>query len=657
MNKKHLLPAFALALVPAGGMAHSVALDQDFNGDYTADFPTMLELDHLPPIETVRPIFTDSEGVARPWWKIKDSSASPDAFMASHSAYREGGTSNDWLISRPLEIPTAGYALTFDAQSYVMRQGDRLSDLRVYVSDSEINADNLPAEPTMLIEKVPEGRFPEDIENDFTSYSLPLDAYAGKTVWIAFANLNTDKDILVIDNVLVQRLDKAGLSASCAPYAAAGEYEVTGVLEATTPEGLSDWTLTFYPGDGGPLQAKSGSGLKEGEPYGFSFTSTVQADAKASWRVTLSAPGMEPVEARGEVQGLGFIPYRRVLLEESTGTWCGNCPLGMYAMEQIADHPELSEYAVPVSVHISGTGQPDYMENEEYTYLFAVNSAPALRIDRDLTVTYFSMAHDGVPADPDDALSVANAVRRRHNEVSMMGIEADASFPQASMTSSATEVDMTVRLTPAMTLSGDRYAMGFILTENNVGLDNNARWYQENYSSGVEIASGLGGFTELPSKIPGWKYQEVARKVYGYKGHDEVSLPAVMKIGEETEVTVSLPIPDTYVEEENARGEMVVMAPAVNPANLTAIAYVLDKEDDYRVVNCVAVPLTDQAEERLSIAEQLRIWKEAGVEDVAADADSAPVYYTLSGIRVERPAAGELYIVKRGSKVSKEIIR
>ena len=49
-----------------------------------------------------------------------------------------------------------------------------------------------------------------------------------------------------------------------------------------------------------------------------------------------------------------------------------------------------------------------------------------------------------------------------------------------------------------------------------------------------------------------------------------------------------------------------------------------------------------------------------GVEDItvedADDTDVAPVYYTLQGARVERPAAG-IYIVVRGSKVTKEYIR
>lgn len=48
----------------------------------------------------------------------------------------------------------------------------------------------------------------------------------------------------------------------------------------------------------------------------------------------------------------------------------------------------------------------------------------------------------------------------------------------------------------------------------------------------------------------------------------------------------------------------------------------------------------------------------AGVDDILADSDNdaAPVYYTLQGVRVDNPGPG-LYIVVRGGKATKEIIR
>lgn len=46
-----------------------------------------------------------------------------------------------------------------------------------------------------------------------------------------------------------------------------------------------------------------------------------------------------------------------------------------------------------------------------------------------------------------------------------------------------------------------------------------------------------------------------------------------------------------------------------------------------------------------------------GVEEIAADAAAPAEYYNLQGLRVAQPEAGQLYIVKRGDKVSKVLVK
>lgn len=45
-----------------------------------------------------------------------------------------------------------------------------------------------------------------------------------------------------------------------------------------------------------------------------------------------------------------------------------------------------------------------------------------------------------------------------------------------------------------------------------------------------------------------------------------------------------------------------------------------------------------------------------GIESLTGEIDGAPVYYTIDGIRVENPGKG-IYVVKRGSRVNKEVIQ
>ena len=54
---------------------------------------------------------------------------------------------------------------------------------------------------------------------------------------------------------------------------------------------------------------------------------------------------------------------------------------------------------------------------------------------------------------------------------------------------------------------------------------------------------------------------------------------------------------------------------------------------------------------------KLTVTESAGVDGIEADEpDAAPVYYNLQGVRVDTPSAG-LYIVVRGNKVTKEVVR
>ncbi len=46
-----------------------------------------------------------------------------------------------------------------------------------------------------------------------------------------------------------------------------------------------------------------------------------------------------------------------------------------------------------------------------------------------------------------------------------------------------------------------------------------------------------------------------------------------------------------------------------------------------------------------------------GIEDVTVDAAASAEYFTLQGVRVAQPEAGNIYIVRRGAEVSKELVK
>ncbi|MDE7161037.1 MAG: hypothetical protein K2O24_09415 [Muribaculaceae bacterium] len=630
--------------------AHTTLFDQNFDGDWTEDFPTLLDLDDLPPYSNVNPLFMNSDGVSMPWWHLRDAQTSTDRFLCSHSLYQYDGASNDWVSSRPITIPSEGFNLTFGAQSLIFRVGGALSDLRVFITEEPISADNLPTEPVLFVEQVGEGKSADVLEGDFIPFEINLDKWAGKTIYISFANLNYGQDILAIDNVLVQRLDKAEITQTPPPpYVLNGAYPVSVTVKATDAEGLPEWTLTFDDGTGNPV-VKEGTPLKNGESVTFDFTGTVEADRTAVFTSTLDAPGMISITAEGAVTGMAFMPKHRVLFEEATGTWCGNCPLGAYTVESMMKDEDMRDRVVPVSIHIPGNGN-DYMINEYYASMFAVNSAPMVRLERDVRPIGFANAD--MLYDPSNPLTMAYAVRELSEKATLADISIEAWYPDGIALNEADRMNVKVTVTPAVTL-GSNYAIGLVMTENNVFLPRNPAWMQENYFSGVDLESGLGGWTNLPKRVVNYRFQDVARGVWGYRG-GAGSLPELLPMGVDQVFETPIDIPDTLLEsgyDENA----TVISPAINRENVVMVAYLIDTETN-RVINAASVPLTEKAEQRFTVEDLIKE-NQSSVDGIEIDdMDAEPVYYNLQGIRLDAPVAGEPVIERRGSSVRKFIAR
>lgn len=638
-------------LLALSAEANSVAFKEDFNGADWQNSVTMLELDHKAPLANFSPLFMDGSGVARPWWRLKDSSASDDGFIGSHSAYQGGGRSNDWLITKPIEIPTGGYKLTFGAESFVMRQGDRLSDLWVFITEYMPAEGNLPNDPVLHIEQVSTGKYPNDIEKDFTEYEVNLDAYAGKTIYISFANLNEDKDVLCLDNILVQRLDMASLSASSERYVEKGDFSVDAVVTTTPESELKNWKLTFNPGNGsGDVVVAQGETFPAGKSENFTPSAAVAADQTCGWTLTLTADGMQPVIVEGVVSGLAFVPWHRVLLEEATGLWCGNCPLGIFSLEKMSTHPEMKDYVIPVSVHmLNGAERSDYLTCGDYSLQLGLNAAPSLRIDRSREATYFSTVHDSQEVDLDNSLSVAYKVKSVHEKTALFAIDVRGEFVTEG--ADTTAVKATVSLRPAMTLPGKNYKVAFVLAENNVGLDSSPYMVQTNDYSGKQTQSDLGGFTRLPEEIKGWRFQDVARAIYDFHGHEGIVLPDVAEMDKELSYTVTLPIPDTG-RHLTSDSDSPLVAPSVVAANLVLVAFILDEPAGFTAVNSASFPMTEQAERKICI-EQLAEQLGAAVDGVMWETShEEPVFFNLQGIRVANPDKG-VYIKKQGKRTSK----
>lgn len=640
---KKILFGAALSMAAMPAMAHTDLLNENFDGDWTVSFTT-LELDHAAPHTSINAAFTDSQGVACPWWIGKDDRADTDRFFISHSYYQQPSQSNDWAVSNAMTVPSEGFTLSFDAQSVPIRSGEThaLSDLWVFVTEQPVTASWQPAasDAAHHIEAISYGKDRDNCKGDYQHYEFSLDAYKGKTVYISFANLNTDKDILAIDNVLVRRPDKAEISATAPDYIVHGDFNVEATIKGTSDEGLDNWTVTFVCGD--VKKTESGTRLANGQEERFTFTAAVGADQTADYTVTLSSAGVPDIVASGSTTGLSFQTTRRILVEETTGVWCGNCPTAIYTMECLEKEEEYEGRILPVSVHVGN----DPMVVEEYEYMFGIGAvAPFFRVDRDFTL--IGTGDNDFKYDPTNEKSAAYSILRYLDRETIADIEVKGSYLKNG--NKITGVDVTAEFTPAITMEGSRYRIGFILTENNVNRGNAPRsiWAQHNYLSGAAAVDKSIPFYYLPESIANMYFQDVARQIYGFRGEENTVPAQTLPVGEKVSYNTQLGLPDPTVTSPDG----TVTVPGLDTRNLYITAFLIDGETN-TVVNSARVALSEEAEAKKTSADVLAATSVESIETESGEAE----YFNMQGIRVLDPVPG-IYVVRRGDKVTKEVVR
>lgn len=630
---------------PSTIKSSTILLDENFDDSFNLKFKS-LELDNLAPATSINALFMDSNGVSQPWWYAKDFQTSTNRFAISHSYYKNPGTSNDWMYFPAITIPTPGFKLTFGAQSLPIRSGDAhaLSTLRVYISEQAPSKDWQPSEPVLLVEDLSYGNDRDLCNNDWQSFSIDLDKYVGKTVYISFANLNTDKDLLCIDDILVQRPDRAVLQTQAPEYIEAGDFTVNATILGTGEEGLQNWKLTFKCGD--TVAVESGDKISYGQAKHLSFNASVAAGSAAEYTLTLSADNNEDITATGKVNGMLFTPTKRIVVEETTGTWCGNCPNALYTLELLETAPEYEGLILPVSIHVGN----DPMRYQEYEDMFGLGQvAPMMRVDR--ADQLIGVTPGDVDPDFDDESLAAFAILQHLNKIAFADIEISGEL--LTNAGEVSGVDAKAVIKPAVDIDGSKYDIGFIVTENNVTCPNSRyqkSWIQTNYVNNVDLAIAANNpWATLPHDFKDMHYNNVARAIADYYGVQNLLPQRVLKAGEEITVSHQFGLPTIGGSMGN-----------YNANNLYLTAFLIEKKVDENIVttinNANRVALGENPDAFVTSADMLQTYL-SGIDEIKTeDTDAEVEYYNLQGIRVFDPAPG-IYIVRKGTVVTKAVVR
>jgi hypothetical protein len=333
--------------------------------------------------------FTQS---STPWWVARDNTGSSDYAAMSHSSYTPAGTSDDWMVIPSLYIPDENCRLTFDGQGYSKTKSDRLN---VYVIESEkvyteLGADAIAdfKENRKLVfsEVMDPGASQGSIDDEWTSYEVSLADYAGKEVYIAFVNENIDQSILFVDNVNVVH-DMRYTVTFYNESTVVGTDDVTvngrvSVVSDFAEYGKAHLQLCDSEGRVVSEISEEGLSVNRNNPYDFTFPENLPLviGKENSYSVKIAMDD-ESTEIAGKIKDLAFNPVKRILLEEYSGAKCGNCPLGILAIEKL--ERDFGDQFIPVCIRSYGGDVLGSVFSSYTEYLGLYNvGAPSAMINR-----------------------------------------------------------------------------------------------------------------------------------------------------------------------------------------------------------------------------------------------------------------------------------
>lgn len=281
-------------------------------------------------------------------------------------------------------------------------------------------------------------------------------------------------------------------------------------VQNLSPETVTSLTLSCYID--GKLEGRHevATNIEKGkvEPVPFAITAPTSAGI---YSVRIQVESVNGKKDMNETNNTVTIPLtisgksfaRRVVMEELTGTWCGNCPRGIHAMKAMTE--KYPDNFIGIAVH--GGDEMAGADNYYYQISSMLNgsypSSIANRLNKYKLNASLSEMEQAVLEMKDNAIADIKA--------EMMVLDADTT---EVMIKTSAEFGMTVTVP---------FRIAYAVVENGVG-----PYVQENYYSGSSV--DLGGLEKEGAYIY-MTYNDVARGIYdGFNGV-EGSLPSTIKSG------------------------------------------------------------------------------------------------------------------------------
>lgn len=506
--KKVLLGLGAIALTLS---SYSQAFTETFENGIPQDW-TIIDGDGLNVAANVVSGFGDIAG----WAEV-------GGLALSTSWYEPAGTSDDWMITAKFTVPTDNPVISWQAYSPDANYRD---GYRVLVSTTTAD---VSAFTTEIFSTTGE-------ETTLTDRAASLDAYAGQEIYVAFHNNSNDKFLLYMDNVSVKSVLANDITAVDLNYTEFTDNANPTISVNVLNSGgtaITSWEAKVSS-NGIVIETTSGTANIASFATGTIALSTVISTPtygpyalEVEFTTINGAPDGDLTNntATGLMHYLNgaLLPQRMVVIEEGTGTWCGWCPRGTVAMEEIAAN--YKDEAVTIAVH---NGDP--MTITEYNDYFTNGTGfftgfPAGSVDR------FTFPDPG---------NFEAALLTRLQDITPVSVDLVSTFNAG--TGVAT---FNVDVNSLAALEGD-YGITVVVTEDGL-TGTSGQWAQANYYSGGGNGAMAGSidFANSPDPVPAadMVYDHVAMAVLGTPTGQTGVIPAQMEIGVDYTTSFTYTVP------------------------------------------------------------------------------------------------------------------
>jgi hypothetical protein len=283
-------------------------------------------------------------------------------------------TPNNFLTSPSIVLGSTNLTLNFKVKG----QDPAFSEEHYAVYVTTVNTIAAITAATPVLEET----LPANTVN-YTTKTVDLSAFNGQTVYLTFRHFNvTDMFAINIDDVIVgvAPSDEVAMASVTVPSGAVvGNVSVKGTVKNYGTNPITSLDVSYDAG-AGPVNATIPSlNIAPGATYQFTHPTPLAVSLGNTYTVNVCATITNDAIASINC-GTGTIDFvvssiidKYVVVEEKTGTWCGWCPRGTVALDNLHNNePKAFEIAIhnadPMTVSSYDSGSAGFPDFGGYPY-------------------------------------------------------------------------------------------------------------------------------------------------------------------------------------------------------------------------------------------------------------------------------------------------